>query len=126
MVEVGFLNFSSPRFSDVVTRLVACGTSKIVVVPYFLVAGKFVCEDLSAEIAKLRVLFPQVEFLVAEPFGYDPLLAEILLDLAANALPHEHWRDDLLKAADFCEERQDCSLYGAPPCKASAAQGAHL
>ncbi len=116
-VEVGFLNYSTPRFSDVVEALVSQGVSTIVVVPYFLVAGKFVREDLAAEIAQLRERIPEVEFLVSEPIGYDGSLADILVDLATHALPPEHWRDELARSAEFCEERPDCPLYGSSPCK---------
>lgn len=116
-VEVGFLNFSKPVFGDVVDDLVGRGYRTIVVVPYFLVAGKFVREDLAEEIARAGTRHPEVDFRVARAVGYDPALAEILWELARRASPPVRWRADLLAAAESCEGRADCPLYGRPPCR---------
>lgn len=116
-VEVGFLNYSQPRFADTVAAVVHQGVERIVVVPYFLVAGKFVREDLRREIETVRILFPQVEFRIAEPIGYHSALVDAVFELAGIALPAEQWYDELTRAASHCEARPECPLYGKPPCK---------
>ena len=50
IVEVGFLNYSEPPFADAFRRCVERGATQITVVPYFLVAGKFVKDDLPKQI----------------------------------------------------------------------------
>ena len=42
IVEMGFLNYSKPLFATAFERCVQQGATEITVVPYFLVAGKFV------------------------------------------------------------------------------------
>ncbi|MCX7624670.1 MAG: CbiX/SirB N-terminal domain-containing protein [Candidatus Sumerlaeaceae bacterium] len=117
-VEVGFLNYSQPRFAETVATVVKQGAVQIVVVPYFLVAGKFVREDLQREMESVRSQYPHVEFWVAEPIGYHPALADVVLELCSAALPPHRWRDELVRVAARCEARPECPLYGHPPCKA--------
>lgn len=114
---MGFLNHSQPRFAEAVAAVVHQGVERIVVVPYFLVAGKFVREDLRREIESVRSRFPHVEFCIAGPIGYHSALAEAVLELADAALPPQHWHDELARAASHCEARPECPLYGRSPCK---------
>jgi sirohydrochlorin cobaltochelatase len=118
-VEVAFLNYSEPRFAEVITRLAKEGVRQIVIVPYFLVAGKFVREDLHRELDAVRAAYPELAFSLAEPVGYHPALADALLALAADARPIRRWREELEEMAAWCERRPDCPLYGRPPCQAT-------
>ncbi len=120
-VEVGFLNFSSPAFRDVVDEVVRVGLGRVVIVPFFLVPGKFVREDLAREVEAARQRHPEVEFAVAGCIGYDERLAEAVAELAAQERGPERWREALVRAASFCEGRPDCPLYGQPPCRVGAA-----
>jgi sirohydrochlorin ferrochelatase len=116
IVEVGFLNYTEPTFDDAATRCHAAGASHVTVVPYFLVPGKFVRVDLPAHIAAARDKWPEMEFHVAAPIGFDERLADAILELAADARPHDKWREDLKRASDFCEADPQCPLYGTRAC----------
>jgi sirohydrochlorin ferrochelatase len=120
IVEVGFLNYTEPSFASAVASCIEQGATRIVIAPYFLVAGKFVVEDLPAQIDAARSANPSIDFATAEVIGFHESLADAILDSAQRAQPPQVWRDDLSTAATFCREHPKCPLYGAPPCRVRA------
>jgi sirohydrochlorin cobaltochelatase len=116
LVEVGFLNYSEPLFAEAAACCHEAGATTVTVVPYFLVPGKFVRVDLPAQIEAVRQRWPEMEFRIAQPIGFDTRLADALLELAAGARTSEQWRDDLDRASEFCEADPQCPLYGTPCC----------
>lgn len=99
LVAPAFLNYSRPTLAEAVTRLVAQGVDTLTVQPYFLVAGKYVLEDLPQEIARLMARFPGVRFRLAPVLGAHPALVAIALDrLASGMSPGEGPRGLLLVA----------------------------
>lgn len=116
VVEIGCLNYSEPTFAEAVARCAEAGASRIIVVPYFLVPGKFVAIDLPEAIAEAQRAWPNIAFLVAEPIGYDEALADAILEMAASATTHEYWWNDLARATTFCEADPQCPFYGTFHC----------
>jgi sirohydrochlorin ferrochelatase len=114
IAEVGYLNYSEPRFIDTFRRCVQQGATRITVVPYFLVAGKFVKEDLPEVIAAA-----QAEFQVADAIRFHPLLADALVACAERARPPAAWRDTKAQVAAFCRANPRCPLYGTDDCPAT-------
>lgn len=122
-VAVGYLNYSAPAFEEAVEDCVATGATRIVVAPYFLVPGKFVMEDIPRRVALAARHFPTIKFFTAAPMGYDSLLADAIMEMAAQAHPPEHWSDDMLAAPLHCEARKDCPLYATPLCPSTMPTG---
>lgn len=116
LVAAGYLNYSAPSFAETAAQCVSAGTSRIIVVPYFLVPGYFVKVDLPKAVAAAKVSHPDVAFVVAEALGYDERLAEALIESARQAAPPSAWRDDLCEAAAHCRANPECPLYGTPDC----------
>jgi sirohydrochlorin cobaltochelatase len=83
----GFLNYSRPAFASTIERAIRQGATEMVVVPYFLVPGKFVRVDLARLVASAQARHPSVTFQLAEPFGDHPALAQLILQRAAEADP---------------------------------------
>lgn len=119
IVEVGYLNYSEPAFEVAFERCVKAGATRITVVPYFLVAGKFVQVDLPPKIEAMRAQYPQVELLLAQAMRFHEGLADALLTCAQKAAPPAHWRDILNTAPQFCRADSRCPLYGEPQCPAT-------
>jgi len=119
LVEPGYLNYSEPRFAETFARVVAQGATRVTVVPYFLVAGKFVREDLPDQLAAVSRRFPGVEIHVAEAIRFHPLLADALLACAERARPPSAWRDTKAQVAAFCRAQPSCPLYGSADCPAT-------
>lgn len=121
-VEPGYLNYSAPSIEDAARRCVKSGARVVVVAPYFLVAGKFVREDLPARLGEVRKLFPDVRFLLAGPLGDHPAMGAGVTDVLNRADYPQQWQAQAIgKALEECELRKDCPLYGSAMCRASEA-----
>lgn len=119
VVEPGYLNYSEPPFADAVEKCVKQGATRIVVAPYFLVAGKFVQVDLKPKLEAAREKFPQVEFHLAAAMKDHPALADAVIDAARRVAPPAQWRDILNTAPHFCRANPDCPHYGSEKCPAT-------
>jgi sirohydrochlorin cobaltochelatase len=115
-VEIGYLNYSEPAFAEAVDRVARAGATRVVVAPYFLVAGFFVTGSLPREMEKARAAHPDIAFVVADAFRHDPGLADALLEAASTARPRARWRDPLQRAAAACRPHPDCPLYETSAC----------
>ena len=122
VVEVGFLNYSSPTFAEAFARCVEKGATEIVVAPYFLIAGKFVRVDLPPQIEAMRAQYPQVRVLVAQAMRFHTDLATAILNCASRAQTPSQWRDILNTAPQFCRDSTECPLHGTEKCPATATQ----
>jgi sirohydrochlorin ferrochelatase len=115
-VEVGYMNYSEPSFEEAVARCAEAGVTRVVVVPYFLVPGKFVRFDLPKRIEAAQAAWPGITFTVADAIGYHEELADAILDMASHARSSDAWREDYQRASAFCEADPHCPLYGTPQC----------
>ena len=85
-VEAAFLQLAEPGLGEVVERCIRGGTRRIAVVPFFLLPGAHVLEDIPKEVAALRRRHPGVEITLAPILGEHPKLAEAVADLAREVL----------------------------------------
>lgn len=118
IVEVAFLNYTAPDLGTAVVRCVAQGATAIVIAPYFLIAGKFVLEDLPAAIEKVKCAHPQVTFTTAGVIGFHHALAEAVLASASVARPPADWESAIGDNRAWCREQPQCPLYGSDACRA--------
>lgn len=79
LAEACFLNFSRPTLDDMVAKCLRKGARRIVIQPYFLVAGKYVCQDLPELVIAVARRHPDVPFELAEPFSDHPNMIELVL-----------------------------------------------
>jgi sirohydrochlorin ferrochelatase len=86
-VQPSYLELCEPGIVSGGEICVAEGAERVVLLPYFLSAGVHVVKDLTAARNELANRFPEVEFLLAEPLGRHPKMAEIVLDRAREAIP---------------------------------------
>lgn len=119
-VEVAFLNYTAPDFVEAARRLHHQGAAEITIVPFFLVAGKFVAEELPKRIDEAHAQFPELRFLIADPIGFDERLADAVIDSAARATMPDAWRDTEEQAANFCRNSPKCPLHGTERCPETA------
>jgi sirohydrochlorin cobaltochelatase len=121
IVEPGYLNYSKPPFADAVESCVQQGATRIIVAPYFLVAGKFVQVDLKPKIEAARVKYPNVQFHLAGAMTSHSSLSEAIIDCARRAALPAQWRDIWNTAPRFCQSNPDCPLYDTKKCPATNA-----
>ncbi len=116
IVGIGYLNYSEPTFETTFARCVALGATRIVVVPYFLVAGKFVQVDLPRRVTEIQGQYPEIEILLADALGFHPLLADALEACAVSARPPAAWRETAEEIARVCRASPRCPRYDTGAC----------
>lgn len=82
MVDCAFLELASPSIPEGLKCMILSGIEDIVVLPYFLSAGRHVVEDIPAEIEKVKNEFPQVSIFQAPYLGESDGVAKLLIGLA--------------------------------------------
>jgi sirohydrochlorin ferrochelatase len=85
-VQPSYLELCEPGIVPGGDLCVANGAKCVVMLPYFLSAGRHVVEDLTAARDELSRRHPGVSFVLAEPLGRHALIAEIVTDRAKEAL----------------------------------------
>ena len=86
IVEGAFLELAWPTIEEGARRCAGRGAARVVMVPYFLSAGVHVRQHLADIRAKLSKTHPEIEFFLAEPLGPHPLLFEIVVQRAREAM----------------------------------------
>ena len=79
-VSCAFLELDKPSIPDGLIEQIKAGATEIVVLPYFLSAGRHVTEDIPAEIASVHVTYPDVQITLAPYLGASHAMPMILLD----------------------------------------------
>lgn len=85
-VEACFLELAKPSIPEGVSLCVAAGADEVIVVPYFLSAGRHVVTDIPAEIDKGRQNNPNVLVTQSDYLGQHFCVPNILLSLASKEL----------------------------------------
>ncbi|HUQ71105.1 MAG TPA: CbiX/SirB N-terminal domain-containing protein, partial [Planctomycetaceae bacterium] len=80
IVEVSYLELATPTIPDGCRRCVSRGANRVLMLPYFLSAGRHVTEDLIEHQRQLAAEFPDVTFQLCPPLGLHPLMTQIVLD----------------------------------------------
>ena len=84
-VGAAFLELAEPLIPDGIRQAIAQGADEIVVLPYFLSAGRHVVTDVPGEINAVRPEFPDVKITIAPYLGIAERIPDILLEQAKHA-----------------------------------------
>ncbi|WP_456378038.1 sirohydrochlorin chelatase [Thiolapillus sp.] len=82
VVRAGFLDLAEPSIPEGIKQCIRLGAEEVVVLPYFLSAGRHVSEDIPAEVEKARISNPQVGICLAPYLGSAPGIGGLVLALA--------------------------------------------
>lgn len=84
-VETAFMGVTSPSVDEGVERCMKLGANKIVMLPYFLFTGVLIkrMHDMKE---RYVTEYPEKEFILADYFGFHPLLQDIVTDRVEEAL----------------------------------------
>lgn len=69
----------APSLKQQVAAKVAAGQSEIAIIPYFLFPGR-ITSAIASQVEELRITFPDVELILAQPLGATPELAELIVE----------------------------------------------
>jgi len=81
-VSAAFLEMAEPDIESGLNKLIEQGANEIIVLPYFLAAGRHVVEDVPKEVERVTAVHPEVKILVSEHFGAVNEVPGMMLKLA--------------------------------------------
>lgn len=81
-IDCAFLELASPSIPEGIDICVNQGATEIIVLPYFLSAGRHVSEDIPAEVNSVRENYPDVAIKIADYLGSSDGICELLFSLA--------------------------------------------
>jgi sirohydrochlorin ferrochelatase len=76
------LELAEPSIPDGIEAAVKAGAGEVVVLPYFLSAGRHVAEDIPAEVERKQGEHPDVRIRIAPYLGQAEGLTEVLIGLS--------------------------------------------
>lgn len=84
--EVGaaFLELADPLIPDGIIDAINKGADEVVVMPYFLSAGRHVVKDVPNDVESVRAKYPQTKITLAPYLGSSPKLLDIIIELAKS------------------------------------------
>lgn len=88
-VQAAFLELAEPSIPDGIHQCVEQGAREIVVLPYFLSAGRHVSEDIPAEVDKTRPNHPEVCIHIAPYLGAFEAIADLMTEQAIKSAASE-------------------------------------
>jgi sirohydrochlorin ferrochelatase len=83
-VACAFLELAEPSIPDGLRAAIMAGAREVVVLPYFLSAGRHVVTDIPAEVAVVQDEYPDVPIRLAPYLGAADDVVQILLQQAAG------------------------------------------
>jgi sirohydrochlorin ferrochelatase len=83
-VRCAFLELAEPSIPEGIAQCIAQGAQEVVVLPYFLSAGRHVAKDIPDEVAKAQQAHPTAKLRIAPYLGMADSLKDALLSLAAK------------------------------------------
>jgi sirohydrochlorin ferrochelatase len=86
LVSCAFLELAEPSIPEGIEQAVQQGASEIVILPYFLSAGRHVAEDIPAAVATKQQEYPQVTIHVAPYLGLAAGIPDLLLASVSQAV----------------------------------------
>jgi len=79
VVEVSYLELAEPTIPQGGAACAAAGAASVLMMPYFLSAGRHVVDDLQEHREALSAQFPDTEFRLCPPLGLHPLMTDIVM-----------------------------------------------
>jgi sirohydrochlorin ferrochelatase len=84
VVDCAFLEIAEPLIPEGIERCIARGAQEVVVLPYFLSAGRHVAEDIPRDVAGKQAEHPDVAICIAPYLGAAEGVVPLLLEAAAT------------------------------------------
>jgi sirohydrochlorin ferrochelatase len=84
-IDYAFLEIAKPSIKDALRQQIANGAVDIVVLPYFLSAGRHVLTDIPEQIGQVSVEAPSVRINIAPYLGASEKIDDLLIHQAFSA-----------------------------------------
>ena len=84
IVEAGFLEIARPSIPEAIECCIESGATSVIVVPYFLAAGRHVVEDIPQIVRPVGERHPHVSIRISEHIGMSNSMPRLILDSASS------------------------------------------
>lgn len=84
-IDYAFLEIAKPSIQEALWQQILEGAMDIVVLPYFLSAGRHVTSDIPEQVGQVSVEFPNIKIKIAPYLGASIMIDEMLIDQALSA-----------------------------------------
>ncbi len=84
IVEAGFLEIAKPSIPEAIESCIESGATSVIVVPYFLAAGRHVVEDIPQIVRPVGERHPHVSIRISEHIGMSNSMPRLILDSASS------------------------------------------
>ena len=78
IVKAGFLELAEPSIPDAIDICVQQGATEVVIVPYFLSAGRHVVQDIPGEIDKAKKTHETIKMTLLSHIGGSPQMKDLI------------------------------------------------
>jgi sirohydrochlorin ferrochelatase len=84
-VDCGFLELAEPSIPDGIQQCIDAGATEIVILPYFLSAGRHVAEDIPNAVKIKQDEYPHIPIHIANYLGQAEEIPDLLFRIAKNS-----------------------------------------
>lgn len=84
-VKTAFLELAEPSIPGGIEQCIEKGAKEIIVLPYFLSAGRHVTEDIPGEVDTVRNKYPDVSIKITPYLGTIEKIADLMVEQASQA-----------------------------------------
>lgn len=84
IVEAGFLEIAKPSIPEAIESCIESGATSVIVVPYFLAAGRHVVEDIPQIVRPVGERHPHVSIRISEHIGMSNSMPRLILESASS------------------------------------------
>ena len=84
LIKAGFLEIAEPSIPEAIETCIESGATSIVVVPYFLAAGRHVAEDIPHIVKPVAEQHPEITIRISEHIGMSDSMTRLILDSAGS------------------------------------------
>ena len=84
IVEAGFLEIAKPSIPEAIESCIESGATSVIVVPYFLAAGRHVAEDIPQIVRPVGERHPHVSIRISEHIGMSDSMPRLILESASS------------------------------------------
>ena len=88
-VSCAFLEIAAPSITEGLRLLIGNGVKNILVLPYFLSAGRHVSDDIPNEVQQIRDAHPEIDITIGNYFGFNKQIDHLLMAQAIAELSAE-------------------------------------
>ena len=81
-VSCAFLELATPLIPAGIEKQIECGANEIVILPYFLSAGRHVTKDIPSDVEQVKAKHPNINIKIAPHFGAATGISRVLIEHA--------------------------------------------